>query len=87
MAQLPNAGEIYVTTKSQQEDSSINPKIGTRYLVEDVFAEQEDHNDDFFLITIVEENNSDDMSEMSIELDPDEWRNFISLYGAEKIAA
>lgn len=77
----PRVGEIYVTTKISTDGFWENPAVGTRYLVEDIFVEDIEQSDDFFLVTVVNEADKGDMSAASQELDSQEWLDFMDRYG------
>lgn len=69
----PKVG-LYISTKPP----------GMRLLVEDVTVldpEDNDGEEGFFLVTMVDEPSAHDMQAMRDELDPDQWQGLVQQYG------
>ncbi|UAN53735.1 hypothetical protein KGP26_12060 [Serratia sp. JSRIV002] len=62
---------------------SSNPS-GERFVVTEVTVVEDDEDEEgdetYFLVTIVDEGDEDDMSAIGQELDPDEWRQFVKAH-------
>ncbi len=69
--QPPKAG-LYVSTREVK---------GMRFTVEDVSVVDDGENNGFFLVSMIDEASTDDMSAGGNELDPDEWFALVDLYG------
>ncbi len=69
--QRPETG-VYISTKKP---------LGMRFVVEDVIFDDEDEDDNFFLVEMIDEASANDMSAMGDELDPDEWFSLVEQYG------
>ena len=57
---------------------------GMRFIVEEVTVlspEENEGEEGFFLVTVVDEASADDFQAMRDEFDADEWRNFVTQYG------
>lgn len=72
--QLPPNKGLYVSTRT-------GPKL--RVVVENVvvFDDSDEESKGYFLVTVVDESDIDDMSAFSQEFDPDEWFSFVYEHG------
>lgn len=75
MSMLPELG-LYV--------SATDPHL--RFIVEDVsVVDKEDGENDFFLVSVVAADGHADISAMGLELDPEEWDEFVESHELKKV--
>lgn len=68
---VPKVG-LYVSTKDTK---------GMRFIVENVDIVDDAEDEIFFLVSMIDEASTDDMSAAGDELDPDEWFALVDQYG------
>lgn len=70
----PKPGK-YVSTKAVK---------GMRFIVEDVTIIDEEENEGFFVVSMIDETNANGMDATGDELDPDQWFALVAKYGLER---
>lgn len=63
---------LYVSTTSV---------IGMRFIIEDVTILDDEENQGFFLVSMIDEASAGDLGALRDELDPDEWFALVNKYG------
>lgn len=69
---LPPKEGLYISTKSVKE---------LRIIVENVTVLEDEEDEGFFLVEMIDEASSEDFSAMGHELTPDEWFDLVEQYG------